>query len=399
MNKGGILLVILLGLTLTVSAFLLGRGGSEGVSATLSLAEAMGGDTTGYARAQGVRAFSFPEDHGPHPEYKTEWWYYTGNLADDTGRRFGYQFTLFRVALTPSPESDSTTSSPWETNQFYMGHFTVTDVEGDEHYAFERFSRGAAGLAGAQSQPLRVWLEDWSIEGAGNGAAPTMRVKASDEEVGLDVTLEPLKPVVLQGDQGYDRKGPREGDASYYYSVTRMRTGGTVRIGEETFEVSGLSWMDREWSTSALGEDQVGWDWFSLHLSNGWDLMYYQIREEGGTVSPFSDGVLVSPEGAKIELDRDDVELEVVDRWESPDGAEYPIAWRMRVPGEDLILNARAFVENQELDVAVRYWEGAVELEGIAGGQQITGSGYVELTGYADGEQSGGRSEEEAGAL
>lgn len=392
MRRTAIFITAALGIALIVGAFLLSRDESDGVNATLSVAEAMGGDTTGYARAQSRRVFSFPEDHGPHPEYKTEWWYFTGNLTSDSGRRFGYQFTIFRIALTPDGP-DSISAGTWETNQLYMGHFTVTDVEGDEHHAFERLSRGAAGLAGAKAEPFRVWLENWSIEGTSSDAFPAMRVRASDEDAGIDIMLKPLKPVVLQGDQGFDRKGPEPGNASYYYSLTRMQTDGSVRIGEEVFRVSGLSWMDREWSTSALGENQIGWDWFSLHLSNGWDLMYYQIREEGGTVSPFSSGVLVSPEGVKIELDRDDVGLDVLDRWKSPDGGVYPVAWRLRVPGEDLDLNIRSLVEDQELNVAVRYWEGAVDVEGTAARHPIKGSGYVELTGYADGEQGGGRSE------
>jgi predicted secreted hydrolase len=260
-----------------------------------------------------------------------------------------------------------------------MAHFALTDATGQAFYDFERFSRGAAGLAGAQASPFRVWLENWSMTGTDTDAFP-MRLRAAEGEVGIDVTLRPAKPPVYQGDRGLSQKGPGAGNASYYYSYTRLATNGTVRLGPDTLQVTGQSWLDREWSTSALGEDQVGWDWFALQFEDGRDLMYYQLRNRDGRPSRFSEGVLVGPDGAKTAVTREDVSLEVRDTWTTPDGQRtYPVSWRLRVPDKNLDLRVEAVMNDQELDASVRYWEGAVRIEGTA-----TGRGYVEMTGYGD---------------
>jgi predicted secreted hydrolase len=341
-----------------------------------------GGDTgEGYARAFAPREFHFPEDHGPHPEFRTEWWYWTGNLATAEGRRFGYQFTLFRSALAPeAPERDS----KWGTRQVYLGHFTVSDVEAGRFHAFERFSRSALGLAGAQAEPFRVWLEDWEVRALDAGAFP-MHLRASSGGVTLELTLEPGKPPVLQGNRGLSQKGPEAGNASYYYSLTRMPSRGMVTVDGRAFPVTGTSWMDREWSTSALGPDQVGWDWFSLQLSDGSELMYYQLRKKDGSADPFSSGMLVPPQGEPVRLTREDVRLEVLDTWKSPrSGGVYPARWRLEVPSRQLQLTVTPLLADQELPVSFRYWEGANRLEGTHAGQPVRGFGYVELTGYAD---------------
>lgn len=378
---------------LAVGAYLVTRSAEEAVDTSVSVAEAMGGsDTTGYRRAETIRAFTFPADHGPHPGYKTEWWYLTGNLETPSGRPVGYQFTIFRVALTPPDRNrqaarraaaSGTAPSDWATDQFYMGHFAVSDVQNEHLHAAERFSRGAAGLAGAQAEPFRVWLEDWQLSSVGATPFPA-RLQATQATAAIDLTVRPVKPPVLQGDRGLSQKGPGAGNASYYYSYTRMATDGTVVIAGDTLQVSGQSWMDREWSTSALGENQVGWDWFSLQLSDGRDLMYYQIRQQDGTPSSFTEGVLVGEDGTKTPLERGQVELEVTDRWTSPRGGTYPVGWRLRIPEEDLTLRITPYFEEQELDVSVRYWEGAVQVDGSANGTSITGNGYVEMTGYGD---------------
>lgn len=358
------------------------------VRSNLSLAEAMGGDTTGYLRAEEPRAFVFPDDHGPHPGFKTEWWYYTGNLDATDGRRFGFQFTLFRVALVPPGTADTARASAWATDHLYMGHFALSDVRNERLYAFERFSREAAGLAGAQTAPFRVWLEDWEAVSIDSAGFP-MRVRAEQNGTGIDLLLTPAKPFVLQGDAGLDPKGTEPGNASYYYSATRLAAEGTVAVEGATYDVSGRAWMDREWSTSALAEDQVGWDWFSLQLDDGRDLMYYQLRTRDGTPDAESDGVLVAADGAKTTLRREDVQLEVLDTWTSPQGGTYPSGWRLQIPAQSLDLTVTPYFEAQELDVSVRYWEGAVQVTGTADGKPIAGSGYVELTGYAD--AAGGR--------
>jgi predicted secreted hydrolase len=356
-------------------------------SASLSVAEALrSSDNQGYARALEPRAFSFPKDHGPHPEFRTEWWYYTGNLATAEGRRFGFQLTFFRSALAPEmPER----GSAWATRQAWLAHFALSDVDGERFHAFERWSRGAVGLAGVQAEPFRVWVEDWSaaaVEGETGPVFP-MRLRAAQGEVALDLRLDQGKPPVLQGERGLSRKSSEPGNASYYYSLTRMPTRGTVRVGTETFTVTGASWMDREWSTSSLGAGQIGWDWFALQLSDGTDLMLYQLRQTDGRPDPASSGSVVSPEGASRTVALRDFSLEVLDRWQSPDsGVQYPARWRLRVPSEGLDLTVAPLLADQELDVSFRYWEGAVAVEGTRRGAPVRGHGYVELTGYADAE-------------
>lgn len=360
------------------------REDRTGPAASLSLSETMaGGDTLGYARAVEVRDFTFPADHGPHPDFRAEWWYLTGNLDGPEGRRVGYQLTLFRSAVAPSPPE---VSSAWGTNQAWMGHFALTDAAGGRFHAFDRFARGAVGLAGAEARPFRVWLEDWTLEAAeGSGEAFPMRLRAAEGEVGLELVMEPAKPRVLQGEEGLSQKGPEPGNASYYYAYTRLATRGTVRLGDDTLRVTGLSWMDREWSTSALSQGQVGWDWFALQLDDGWDLMIYQIRGEDGSPDPLSDGVLVGPDGGRTPLTwGDDVTLEVLDEWRSPvDGSAYPSGWRIRIPERGWDLRVEPVLEDQELNLAFRYWEGAVDVTGETARGPVAGRGYVELTGYA----------------
>jgi predicted secreted hydrolase len=356
---------------------------SRAVQPAMSLVETLSGaDTVGYERAVEPRPFDFPADHGPHPGFRTEWWYVTGNLGSADGRDFGFQLTIFRNALTPTaPESPS----DWATNQAYMGHFTVTDVAAGRFRAYERFARGAAGLAGAEAGPLRVWLEDWVIEATTPSTFP-LRLEAHEGDVRLRLRLDEGKPTVPQGDRGLSQKGREPGNASYYYSQTRMPADGTLVLGADTVAVSGLAWLDREWSTSALAEGQVGWDWFALQLEDGWDLMIYQLRRADGSADPLSDGVLIDPSGLRIPLEWGrDVTMQAMGAWTSPiDGAVYPSGWRVRVPGRGWDLTVMPRLPDQELDVSFRYWEGAVAVSGAGeGGVQVDGRGYVELTGYA----------------
>lgn len=376
---------VLLGLTAAVAiwgAYRLSRPPvSESFDARLSVADVLSGDDAGYARAFEPRPFSFPADHGPHPTFKTEWWYYTGNLQTAEGRRFGFQLTFFRSALSPEPVKRT---SAWATHQVFLAHFALSDIANRRFYAFERFSRAAQNLAGAQRQPFRVWLEDWSVEGAGNDALP-MRLRAAQDGIAIDLSLHSAKPPVLQGDRGLSQKGPEPGNASYYYSLTRMPTRGTLQIGDHRFDVQGLSWMDREWSTSALSRDQVGWDWFALQLDDGREIMFYQLRQREGRADPLSKGSLVQPDGTVRVLTSDDCLIEVLHHWQSPrSGIRYPSGWRIRIPIEYLELEVIPHIADQELDVSIRYWEGAVRVQGRAQQQPVAGHGYVELTGYAD---------------
>jgi predicted secreted hydrolase len=350
--------------------------------ARLTLAEALsGGAGQPFARALAPRPFTFPRDHGPHEEFAAEWWYYTGNLDTADGRHFGYQLTFFRFGLAPGAPRRP---SDFAANSIYMAHFALADVATGRFAAFDRFSRGAAGLAGAQGEPFRVWLDDWSATGAGPQGLP-MRLHAAEGDLAIDLTLESGKPPVLQGDRGLSQKSAEPGNASYYYSLTRMPTSGTVQAGGARHTVRGLSWMDREWSTSALGPDQAGWDWFALQLSDGRDLMFYRLRLKDGTADPYSGGLLVAADGSARRLARDDVQLDVLGQWRSPhSGATYPSGWRLRVPATGLDLRIIPYLPNQELPLAVVYWEGAVRIDGEAAGAPVTGAGYVELTGYAE---------------
>jgi predicted secreted hydrolase len=384
-GKALVLGVALVVLGLAVGALLVTREVTpvSGEGARLTVAEALGGpsSTEGYARALEPREFRFPEDHGPHPEFRTEWWYWTGNLETADGRAFGYQLTLFRNALAPG---EVERASEWGTRQVYMGHFALSDIGAGRFHAFERFSRAALGLAGAQAQPFRVWLEEWEARGVEGGVFP-MRLSAAGEGVALELVLEEGKPLVLQGDRGLSQKSAEAGNASYYYSLTRMPSRGTVTVDGRAHEVTGTSWMDREWSTSVLGPEQVGWDWFALQLSDGSELMYYQLRRKDGSADPFSGGTYVPARGAPVRLSRDEVRLEVLDTWRSPrSGATYPARWRLSVSSLPLVLEVTPAQADQELRVTVRYWEGAVRIRGSRAAQPVTGRGYVELTGYGD---------------
>ncbi len=350
--------------------------------ASLSVASALhAADDRGYARALGPREFHFPADQGAHPEFRTEWWYYTGNLATSAGRPFGFQLTFFRSALAP-PAGGPARASAWATRQAWLAHFTVSDVRGGTFHSFERWSRGALGLAGATQPPFRVWVKDWSAAGSGGEASP-MQLTAAEGDTAIDLTLQPGKPPVLEGDHGLSRKGAGAGNASYYYSLTRMPAAGTVRLGGQRFAVSGTAWMDREWSTSSLSADEVGWDWFALQLSDGSELMLYRLRHADGSADPASSGTAIGAGGESRPLALAEFQIAGAGTWRSPrGGARYPARWHVRVPGEGLDLEVRPRLADQELDAAIRYWEGAVEITGTRHGQMLQGEGYVELTGY-----------------
>jgi len=358
----------------------------------VALADEGGEDgITGYLRVRGPTDLEFPADHGPHLDYQTEWWYYTGNLVADNGQHLGYQLTFFRRALAP-PELRTERESAWAADQVYMAHFALTDVASGRYRAFERFARGAAGLAGAQAVPYHVWLEDWQVEEVEPGVT-RMRAQTGccdqhsvrpQEGLALDLVLTDRKGPILQGDRGYSPKGPQPGNASYYYSLTRLETSGTVQVADAVHEVTGLSWMDHEWSTSALVADQVGWDWFSIQVDDGSELMVFQLRKEDGSIDPFSSGTFVAPDGSTRHLGRDEFEIRVEDAWRSPHtGATYPARWTVTVPAVELALEIEPHVADQELTLSYAYWEGAVRIEGERAGQAIRGNGFIEMTGYA----------------
>ena len=364
-----------------------------------------------YASVIEPRAFSFPADHGPHPEYRHEWWYITGNLDAENGERFGFDLTIFRFSLTPQTadeEPNASESSAWTGKQVYIGHFAVTDVDHEQFHVAQRYARGSLGLAGAQTSPFRVWLEDWSIEtavsriasdpghdkrssvGAASGAITTndefaipWRIHAGDKNIAIDLTLVPLKPPILNGIDGLSQKSSQPGNASYYYSVSRLQTDGTLRVDGIDYAVTGLSWLDREWGSSALSKEQHGWDWFALQLSDGSDLMFYNLRRIDGSQDSHSAGTWIGADGRTLPLTRDDVAVDVKEYWISPHGGRYPMEWQIDVAPLALNLHVNPVLKAQELSTNVRYWEGAVDVKGQRAGNELTGRGYVELTGYA----------------
>jgi predicted secreted hydrolase len=274
-------------------------------------------------------------------------------------------------------------SSACATRQAYLAHFTITDVAGKRFRSFERWGRGALGLAGAQADPFRVWIGDWSAT-AESDTFPT-RLHAAQSDATLDLLLQEGKPPVLQGDRGLSQKSAEPGNASYYYSLPRMPATGAIHLGNESFQVTGAAWMDREWSTSSLGKDQIGWDWFALQVSGGREIMLYQLRRQNGTADPASSGTVIGPPGETRRLGLADFSLTVLERWKSPrSGAVYPSRWRLRIPAEGLDLDIAPLLADQELDVSFRYWEGAVAITGTRQGEPVDGRGYVEMTGYTE---------------
>ena len=347
----------------------------------LVLSDLLGGDADGFARVLEPRPFVFPLDHGPHPEFRSEWWYLTGNLDDAEGRHYGFQLTFFRFGLYPTaPQRESA----WAARDIYMGHFALTDVGARQMISFERIGRDALSLAGASSTPFKVWIDDWRIESAGDTLFPLL-LHASQDGYSLTLTLKQDKPLVLQGNKGMSQKSAAPGNASYYYSFTRLPASGSLKVnGGKTQLVSGQAWMDREWSTSALADDQVGWDWFSIQLDDQSELMFYQLRRQDGSVDPSSAGTSVNPYGETYQLGAQDVILEPIDFWTNPRGISYPVRWRVEVPGESLTLELDAYVLDQELDHSVRYWEGAMSVHGLRANQPVAGNGYLEMTGYGE---------------
>ncbi len=337
----------------------------------------------GWKQAEGPRKWSFPADHGAHPGYKTEWWYFTGNLADEKGNRFGYQLTFFRRGIRMNPTDPH---NPWSIGDLYLAHFTVTDIARKRFVYDERVSRTGPGLAGAKTDRLDIWLLDWSAK----QTRETIVLRARSGTMEIVLELAPRKPVVLHGQQGLSGKGSRKGQASYYASWTNLATTGRLKTAdtEGPVSVKGVSWFDHEFGSNQLTPEQAGWDWFSLHLSDGTDIMLYLIRRTDGSIEPESSGTIIDPEGKARHVTSSEVKLAVLDHWKSPNsGAVYPSRWRIEVPSEGLDLLVSPSLPDQELRTAtstgVTYWEGAVVGQGQSKNRTVTFQGYAELTGYA----------------
>lgn len=336
---------------------------------------------SGFAFADGTRALTFPADFGAHPEYSTEWWYYTGNLQTDEGQHFGFELTIFRVGLIP-PTVQLPADSQWYNHSLYFAHFTISDIDANNFYAFERYSRPGPGLAGAEGKPYHVWLEDWSIQEV---SSDVYHLQAAQEEISLDLTLTDEMGVVLHGENGYSRKGENITNASYYYSQPRLQATGTIQVEDKNYEVNGLAWKDHEFSTSVLDEKQIGWDWFSLQFEDGSALMLFQLRERDGIISAASSGTWIAADGTSRPLQKSDFDIAVLDTWQSPHTqGTYPSAWEIQLDDPACDLQINPWMADQEVNFpTVTYWEGAVQVEGTCNAMLVRGNGYIELTGYA----------------
>ena len=333
-------------------------------------------------------AFSFPRDHFGHPRFRSEWWYYTGNLFTASERHFGFELTFFRRGRARTV--DATPPSAWDLDQVYLAHFTITDTAEEGFVVAERLNRAGPGVAGADASMRRIWNGNWSVEWRpGDEDRPVQVLTAIHEEAALRLTLEPRKPVVVHGRDGVSRKVAGDPRAvSHYLSFTRMEASGTVTIGGESHTVTGRAWMDHEFFSDYLTEDKVGWDWMSVQLEDGVDLMLFGIRDAHGDYGPDTFGTLVDAAGGVRPIETGGVTFRPGRRWRSEaTGAEYPVEWQVEVPDLGLRLDVRPRLDAQEVftkgGILPAYWEGAVRFTGERKGRPVAGLGYLEMTGYA----------------
>jgi predicted secreted hydrolase len=341
-----------------------------------------------YLRVTGPCELSFPADHGSHPGYRTEWWYYTGNVANAASRKYGFQLTFFRTRLVPPGDKKRWPSnpSPWRTDQVFLAHAALTDIGAKRFFYEEKVARGAAGLAGVEQQngSTIIFLEGWSAD----IGSFQHRLKAFAQSFSIDLLCEPLKPLVLHGRGGYSLKGKHPESASCYYSFTRLETSGTLTVNGKRHPVQGTAWMDHEFSSAPLEQDLVGWDWFGIQLNDNTELMVYLLRRRAGGYSEASSGTFINPSGEAFHLSHRDFQVEILDHWKSPhSGATYPSRWHIHVLPLDLELTVAPNLADQELvttqSTQVTYWEGSVSVSAKVKGKPLEGAGYVEMTGYA----------------
>ena len=337
--------------------------------------------------------FSFPADHGAHPGYQSEWWYYTGHVKTADGRRFGFELTFFRVGLRPGDPPPLAGQSRWRGNELYPAHFALTDENGKTFYHIDRFAREALGMGHAATGRLDVRADDWTLTGAPLGRPDRERMvmrageDTPDGRNAIDFVQIPEKRPAIHGHDGVSRKAACASCASHYYSYTRLRTTGTLTFHGVPLRVDGLSWMDHEYGSAELQGNQAGWDWFALQLDDHREIMLYNLRQKDGRITPESSGSIVEPDGSVRYLPRDAFAIEAVGRWKSPHtGADYPSGWRVRIPSARLDVTLMPTVLDQELagtsGGGISYWEGSVGIR-RADTAQPAGAGYVELTGYA----------------
>ncbi|OAF02237.1 iron ABC transporter permease [Bradyrhizobium centrolobii] len=338
------------------------RAGAQGYAG-------LGVTADGFPPVTPGKVFSFPTDHGPHPEFRIEWWYLTANLTDGSGAACGLQWTLFRQATRPGPQGEG-----WANQQVWMGHAAVTRA--DTHRFSELFARGGVGQAGVHAKPFMAWIDNWEMKGSertDDRILAPLTLKASGSDFSYALTLEADRPVVLQGDGGYSRKSER-GQASYYYSQPFFRARGTLTLDDKAVDVSGRAWMDREWSSQPLSPDQTGWDWFSLHLPNDDKLMLYRLRQNDGRENLF--GNWIGPDGRSVEIAAPGNSLTPLAMTEI-DGRRLPTSWRVNLPAHGFAIETTPLNPRSWMGTGFSYWEGPIRFTGTH-----NGVGYLELTGY-----------------
>ncbi|WP_419660395.1 hypothetical protein Dvar_07570 [Desulfosarcina variabilis str. Montpellier] len=342
----------------------------------------------GYQQITGPCHLAFPKDHGPHPAYRTEWWYYTGNLTDADGHRFGFQLTFFRSALKPPANRGKwpNPASDWRTDQIYLAHAALTDIDDGRHLQAEQTARAALALAGAEQSDATttIHLNTWQAVIKPNGH----HLMADTMNFSFDLNLTPVKPPVTHGDKGYSRKGRSPEQSSCYYSFTRLDATGHLTVSDKQYTTQGTAWMDHEFSSAPLAPGIAGWDWFSIQLDDQREIMLYLMRQTDGTMNPVSSGTIVLPSGQARHLKLEELQIKPIAYWTSPkSGARYPVKWRVSITCLAMDLTIEASLENQEMrtpqSTDVIYWEGSVKAKGTQGDATVSGAGYVELTGYA----------------
>jgi predicted secreted hydrolase len=327
--------------------------------------------------------FEFPRDHFSHPEYQTEWWYYTGNLATSAGRQFGFEVTFFRFHQPDAPAA-AERNPVWDPSQIYIAHFALTDINEQRFYHQERVNRRGPRLAGASESEREIWNGNWSARWL-SFTPIRQELQAVSEQATLRLSLLSKKPPVIHGQGGVSMKGSKPGEASHYYSLTRIATSGTLKFEGNDYQVTGEAWMDREFFTAVPDDPVRGWDWMCIQLDSNEELMLYRLRLKDGTISPYSSGTLIDAAGRATPLRASDISLKPGRTWHSAEtGGDYPTEWDITVPSKDLKLRLTTPLQKQELvnGVTRSYWEGAVRYHGIEAGTEVNGQGYLEMTGY-----------------
>ena len=368
-------------------------GISQGIAAPADWQRALPGTT-----------YDFPRDHEVHPDFKTEWWYFTGTLRTGSGKEYGYELTFFRQGLLPPPAQKSRLELPsgarsrFVQNDFKFAHFAISDLTGRRFYFTQKISRGAFGDAGfghpfdndgttrePEMQRL-AWIDDWQLTPQDDGRWKITASALLPTAMSIDLEVAPVKARVIEGVDGVSQKAAGIGNASCYYSLTRLKTRGTLTLADErTQPVEGESWFDHEWASNQLAPDQVGWDWFCFQFDDQTEVMLYAMRRRDGSVDPVSGGTWVAADGSVEHLKSGDFVLRPKRSWHSRQtGATYPLEWEVTIPSHRVAVTVKAKLDEQELVLPpISYWEGAIGIEGRGCGRAVAGHGYMELTGYA----------------